>query len=362
MNLPIDIKDVTAQWLTEALSVNYPGTEVKSAQLVDVLWGTGTKLLIEVTYNAMGNESLLPPSVVVKGGFNPVQRETLEHTYIGEVRFYRDVLPYVGTNTAKCYFAGNDAENHQHIVILENLNLRGVEFGRVSQPLSYHQAASILDELAKIHARWWCHSSLRAGGLLADLRYRDPLPDSHMNIGKHAHRQLELSNWQACIRAPRGAVISTEFHDRARMKNALRKLSEFSHGGPTCVLHGDPHLGNLYFDRGGKAALLDWQGLAKGHWSRDVPYFLVSSLDISDRRRWDAPLVAYYLERLKTHGVIDPPSFESAWDAYRRQILDGLFYWLVNTIDMQSEENNCAVTPRFAAAALDLGTLALLEA
>jgi hypothetical protein len=34
----------------------------------------------------------------------------------------------------------------------------------------------------------------------------------------------------------------------------------------------------------------------------------------------------------------------------------GLYYWLVNPVEFQAEINNCAVAPRFAQAAIDLGT------
>ena len=42
------------------------------------------------------------------------------------------------------------------------------------------------------------------------------------------------------------------------------------------------------------------------------------------------------------------------------QIMDGLFYWLVNPEEFQTEINNCAVAPRFAMAALDVDTSALV--
>lgn len=93
-----------------------------------------------------------------------------------------------------------------------------------------------------------------------------------------------------------------------------------------------------------------------------MTYFLVSALDIADRRRWDRALLSYYLERLKHYGVSNAPDFDSAWNCYRLQIVYGLYYWLVNPVEFQAEVNNCAVAPRFAMAALDLDTLPLLEA
>ena len=92
IRLPVKIEEVTAAWLTEALSVNYPGVEVVSANLDGVLWGTGTKVAVRVEYNRIGRESGLPGSLIVKGGFSE-HRRVMQLCYLLEVRFYRDLLP-----------------------------------------------------------------------------------------------------------------------------------------------------------------------------------------------------------------------------------------------------------------------------
>jgi hypothetical protein len=84
-------------------------------------------------------------------------------------------------------------------------------------------------------------------------------------------------------------------------------------------------------------------------------------MDIEDRKRGDKALIAYYLSRLAYYGVANPPSFEAAMEAFRIQIFDGLFYWLVNPVEWQVELNNCAVVPRFAQAALDYDSFGLID-
>ena len=81
-----------------------------------------------------------------------------------------------------------------------------------------------------------------------------------------------------------------------------------------------------------------------------------SPIDANGTRRCSS----YYLERLAANGVSNPPDFESAWQAFRRQIIDGLYFWLVNPVELQAEVNNCAVAPRFAMAALDHDTFELM--
>ena len=70
-------------------------------------------------------------------------------------------------------------------------------------------------------------------------------------------------------------------------------------------------------------------------------------------------MLDHYLGVLRSHGV-EPPDFDSAWNAYRIQSVYGLYYWLVNPVEFQVEVNNCAVASRFAFAAIDHDTFRLL--
>lgn len=358
ISLPVKAEEVTAQWLGEALSFNYPGVEVTALDADIPVWGTGTKIRVRPQYNQVGQKLGLPPSLIIKGGFAE-HRELMEDTYIHEVRFYRDLRPQLDINVPACFFAGDDSANKQHIVILEDLNLRAVDFCRVQKPLSFEQARQFLDGQARYHARWWNDPALTEGEL-AWLGLWDVLPDPPH--GAYAHSRLEADTWGSIIKLPRAVALPRQFLDLDWMKRALGVLSEFCReAADTCFLHADHHLGNLYFDADGTAGVLDWQSPSRGHWSHDVTYFIVSALDIADRRKWDKALLAYYLARLEHYGVTNPPDFDSAWEAFRLQIIDGLYYWLVNPEEFQIEINNCAVAPRFAMAALDVDTPALIK-
>ena len=51
--------------------------------------------------------------------------------------------------------------------------------------------------------------------------------------------------------------------------------------------------------------------------------------------------------------MADAPDEATAWAAIRAHIVYGLFYWTVNPVEWQAEENNSSVAPRFAWAAVD---------
>jgi aminoglycoside phosphotransferase (APT) family kinase protein len=184
------------------------------------------------------------------------------------------------------------------------------------------------------------------------------MPD--LPTGIYQRGQLVPATYAGFMQLPRGTAVPRQFHDNARMAAAMEALRQVDQDAPLSLLHADAHLGNMYFTGDGTPGFLDWQALAVGSYSQDVTYFIVSSLDIAQRPKWEKPLLMYYLERLKGYGASPVPDFPDAWQSYVKHIIYGLFYWLVNPVSFQAEMNNCAVAPRFAMAALEHDTLGKL--
>lgn len=355
--LPLTSEEVTAGWLTEALRVRYPSVTVTSLRSAPTVQGTASKIRVHLTYDAAGQAAGLPPTMIVKGGFS-AHRELMYYVYMLEARFYAELASRLPTiRVPHCYYAGWSDAERQAIVVLEDLDARGATFCRVQKPLTYAQAASQLDLQAAYHAQWWMSPAFEPGGELAWIDPIDPLPEGE--AGAYQRGQLKPEVYAHFMQLPRGLAVSKAFHDRDRMEAAMERLRVVDREGPYCFIHLDPHLGNLYIDADGAAGLLDWQAPRKGPWVHDFAYFLISSLDMLDRREWERPLLEHYLAALRGHGVAAPP-FDEAWQAYRQQAVYGLYYWLVNPVEFQVEENNCAVAPRFALAAIDHDTFRLL--
>jgi aminoglycoside phosphotransferase (APT) family kinase protein len=144
-----------------------------------------------------------------------------------------------------------------------------------------------------------------------------------------------------------------------RMRRALDNLAEYHRGFPVCLVNGDTHLGNLYEEADGTPGFFDMQ-LARAPWQTDVAYHIVCALDIADRPRWEESLLTPYLSRRVAHGVRDTPDFDAAMEAYRREIVYGLFIFLINETRFQTEAVNTAYAARFGDAAVHHGTMDLL--
>jgi aminoglycoside phosphotransferase (APT) family kinase protein len=149
--------------------------------------------------------------------------------------------------------------------------------------------------------------------------------------------------------------LPTELTDAQRCIDLFWGFVEKSEEGPQTLLHGDLHVGNVYFD-GGDAALCDWQVLGRGSPAFDVAYLIGSAMTIDDRRNAEQELLRRYLDALAAAGVADAPEPDEMWSLYRVHMAYGLYAWLTNLEAFQQGDIIDEVIGRFAAAVLDLNT------
>jgi aminoglycoside phosphotransferase (APT) family kinase protein len=132
--------------------------------------------------------------------------------------------------------------------------------------------------------------------------------------------------------------------------------------GPTTLMHGDPHLGNLFVD-GDEVGFLDWACVCRGPGLRDFAYFVCSSVDTELRRDEQDALLRRYLEVLAESGA-PAPDFDAAFLAYRRFAASG---WVAAVATyavgsrMQSLEVGRRAVARANATIGDLDTAGLIR-
>ena len=347
MHLPTSLTDISAQWLTELLAKNAPGLIVDSVAIVDVQHGACTKVRLA----ARTNRNDFPSSLMMKVGFEP-HSTNMRSMHVNEYHAYADLLPTVQLNAPKCFGSALD-EDGRGLVVLEDLCLRDVKFLTLQEPIGFELAKQYLEGLAKFHARWWNAPDLNT-------RFGWAPDTSETGVAHYFHLLKTADQFQRYATAPRGAAMPKILLDPERIRAAHLAMTEAhkTENMAMVVNHGDMHLGNLYLDADGTPGFLDMQP-RRGAWSIDVSYFLIAGIDVVDRRRWEAALLQHYLHCLAQEGV-DTPSFDSAWAAYRRDVVWGLLIWLLNSSQFQTEANNTAAAVRFAMAMIDHDTFGVL--
>jgi len=351
--LPLSLEEITPDWLGAALSQRAPGVQVRSAEVVDVMRSTTTKVRLQLELNDAGRAAGIPERVILKGGFEEHSRE-LHRMHLREVRGYRDVFPEIPLPSPACYFADYDPERRQGIVIMDDLQARGVTFCHALQPQSPEQVARRLGVLARFHAASWDSEALKPGGRWDDIvDFFDVMRDFF-------DRYSAPDVWRAYIELPRGAATSVRFHDRDWLVRSWDLLTAFARQLPHCLLHGDIHLGNLYIDTDGTPGFFDTLA-SRGPGMLEVSYHVSAALDSGERRQAEAALVQHYLDELGRAGVRAPP-IDEAMRQYGLFLLYGHFIWMTTDAYRQTEAVNTANAARVSAAMLDCDTIGLLDA
>jgi Ecdysteroid kinase-like family len=350
MQLPMTLEGITPEWLSAALSFDDPGVVVKDVAIIQVIRGAATKVRIRVKYGE-GTARSLPETLWVKSGFETHHEfvEGVLGVYTREAQVFSDLIPMYDVRTPKSYFAKSQTSPAQAVIILEDLLDRDVRFNVVTEPLTAAEVASGLENLAKQHGQSWEDPRLEKFPYL-DFPLRGPIRRVFYDFVEDADKYFK---------ALRGYAVPIALHSPVRLGAGLQSYIAHAASGPSCFLHGDTHVGNTYKEKNGSVCFLDWQTSCKGNWSHDVSSFLVSAMDVEDRRRHEKDLISYYLKHLSEYGG-RAPDFANAWDDYRRGCFLGFLAWLGNSDDWQSPVINLATFSRFGYAMLDHDVYAAL--
>jgi hypothetical protein len=233
---------------------------------------------------------------------------------LAEAMFYRDLRDSLGVRTLRCVHAEVDADTLDNVVVTEDLAGAGAVFldGRTS--CTPDQVAEGLAQLAELHAATWRDARWAGAPWLASRLQRTTV---HRGVAEIAQN----------FDGPNGAGVPPAVRDAERLFDAYRALGAAApQADPWCVVHADPHIGNVYLDPGGRTSFLDWQLVQRGPWYLDVGYHVAAMLTVDDRRAHEAALVAHYLDRLAAAGV-DPPGGADVERGLRLGLVHGFYLW-----------------------------------
>jgi hypothetical protein len=340
-HVPRRVEDITSEWLSQALQ-----TGVTDVVVAEVVGGTATKVRLRLAYDA---PAPLPATMCLKAGMG-------EHAafmapvgiYATEARFFRDELSHSKVRAPRAYWADVDDEDFGAI-LMEDLCRPSVRFCSARTPLTVAEVSSALENLATLHASRWNSEWLSSADWLE--HFADP-----NSKGRAYFSMLGADAVAGFINEPeRSAVIPDDLRDARRSLDLFWGFVSVSDAGPQTLLHGDAHVGNLYFDDG-HAALCDWQVAGRGSPAFDVAYLVGSAMSTKLRRQTEQQLVQHYLAALSRAGVADVPTFDDMWELYRAHMAYGYFAWLTNPEAFQPRDIITETLQRFGHAVIDLQT------
>ena len=340
--IPLDVADATPAWLSAAL-----GAAVDAVTVLDAHSGTTGRARLGVEY-ADGASG--PASVFLKlAPFDERQRRFVDAVGLGvaEARFYRDVGAEVPIRIPAVHHAEIDDDGH-FVMVLEDLEAPGLRFPSPDDPDAADVVAAIIESLGRLHARYWGDPRLDGELHWVTEGWRVGFEGAGPFIGKALDRF--------------GDEMGSTFRRLAELYvERAPDIATLLGAGPPTLIHGDPHLGNLFMD-GPTAGFFDWGMVWRATGVRDVAYVLGNSTRTEVRRAHEEELLRIYLHVLAASGI--DLGFDEAWRQYRLLVI---YAWnsATSTAAMgsrwQTEEVGHSGMTHATQAVEDLESVTLLE-
>jgi hypothetical protein len=349
--LPRQLSEISAAWLTQLLQPRYPGIEVLALTAVEVRNGHTTKLRARLELNEVGQRMGIAAHVCLKSNWS----EGFESGDICELeaRLYHLARDWSDAPLPATFFTDWDADGGgRGVVMMEDLGLAAGQFGHSTDHLGVDGVARGLESLATLHAATW--SPLLQEQRWLPVSMANPVDsDGLLRMYNYIKVNLRKPEYQRLL--PKWMYETPELFSHAFDELAAFELEQTS---PSCLIHGDSHQGNSFVRSDGQRIWLDWQLARRGRPWRDVAYFMLGALTVTQRRDDAQRLLQVYREKLISLGAEGVLGQDAAWEQLRRWPVWGMQTWMSNMDDWG--QAGLPMVERFFAAAEDFDTVRLL--
>ncbi|KAI1851352.1 hypothetical protein JX266_003427 [Neoarthrinium moseri] len=334
--LPALPSDITVEWLGSKLR-----HKVKSIENTHSIWGTASKLFYAITYEEDETDKNddgegRPTHICIKGVFDPKMIEAQPWTVSlaqREAEFFSKVAPQVRNMIfPKGWWSGMGEK--QGIAIMNDLTKEGCSFAADVASYEVKKVMNGVEQLAALHAQYWGQSQ-----------------EDHPWIWNNYDPALKFicTPWDDVVRQLGRPQLPEHLMNGKLCNEALNRY--FAERNPRfrTLLHGDTHIGNIYFTAEGKIGFLDWSAFHFGSCFHDIVYHMTAMLSIEDRRSHEMEILDHYLDALHQMGG---PKFDrndpEVMIEYRRSFMTNVI-WLVCPDGLQSKERVAMLCERAVA-------------
>ena len=343
--IPASVDDLTSEWFSEALAVDVTGFEVVKAH-------SGTTGRARVRLHSDG---AVPETLFLKlQPFDPQQREYVRMVGMGvaEASLYAEAGHDLPVRIPQVWHSAFDEADGSFVMVLEDLTASGCRFPTVDDDGVVGVAESLMDESAKLHARYW-------GQDLPWVRSRA------LGSGNEPHQQARLGRLSQIVQVAIdrfAADLPTQFRALAELfVGRPADIGRLWNEGDPTLIHGDNHIGNLFVD-GPRTGFFDWAVACRAPAMRDISYVHCNSLPTEVRRDEENGLIARDRHAMAGLGVeLDDQRIE---EEYR---LFATYSWMsaVTTAAMGSQWQAISIGQpamiRTTQAIIDLDSLDVLQ-
>ncbi|KAH8657822.1 kinase-like domain-containing protein [Xylariales sp. PMI_506] len=343
--LPALPEEVTAEWLGSKL-----GHKIKKLTMTRTIFGTASKLFFSIEYeDEVADPKSRPTDICVKGVFDPAMIASQPWTVSlaqREADFFSKIAPIIKHMGYPTAWWGGTSEK-QGIAIMSDLSKEGCTFAPEVAAYPLDKIKSGAAQIAGLHAQFWGKS-------------QEDYPWIWNNYDPAM--TFMVRPWDSIVREEGRPEIPEYLMDGARVNKALDKYYAQRNPKFRTLLHGDTHIGNIYFTAEGETRFLDWSAFHFASCFHDLVYFMTTNMTIEDRRAHEMEVLEYYLETLhKLGGPKFDRNDEELMIEYKRSFMTNVI-WVICPAGLQSKERVDELCRRTIATWVDHKVIEVIEA
>ncbi len=321
MELPETTKDITVDWLNQALHENGFLGNANIISFEQEKIGVGRGFLSDMAKLTLAYDRdapHLPGTMIPKlPPSYPSARELVMRVNLfeREIRFYNEMAPQSPLRTPGLIYSAIDSENQRYVLLMEDCS-RYTEADPHLEGLTYQQTKIIALKIADFHARWWDDENLFSFPWLLNIKEPDRAAFFIDN---------RRANWDACTRIEdfRQALPDGGWEAGLKINEHFAWFMESMPDDKLTILHWDLRADNLFFDWDtpqDPLVVFDWATPSIERGARDLSFTIGFSMATELRRQVEKEIVKLYYQRLLDRGV-SGYSFDECWTDYLRGLL-----------------------------------------
>lgn len=323
--------ELSVEWLQAALKGQLGGATISDFAFTPIGVGEGFMgQLARVTLTYAGAAPDAPNTLIAK--FAAGREDTREMArdqslYRREIGFYRDIGQAVGVRVPHCFYSDFDESSQRFVMLLEDM-APGEPSDQVVGT-SKETSRRVIEEFAKLHAKWWNNDQL-----------------DQYQWGKWIINETPMDEALVLLQNSIKQVEATGSFDRyPEMKRLMYLLPPLFRLDPAppypfSLTHGDLRSDNIIqpSDAGGEFCVLDWQLSGKGDPVNDIARWMAQSISIEDRKATEQDLLKLYHSKLLEHGVTGY-SYKKFINGYKMNLVVILvmFSMSIDSVDRSSD-------------------------
>ena len=335
-NFPKDFSELSIEYLNKVLFPKLKSEIISYKEGEKIEPGfTGKIVRIIPQYKEnKENKENLPKSFIIKFHTDNINIRTFMSkikAYEKEIKIYEILNKINKLNTPQIFHSQIDSEGTNYIVIMEDLNSKGLFNMSKENPLDINILKLIVEYFAELHSTFWGKERQTNIEWINDYNFGNYMKEFTINNFDKKKNFFIFNNKK---------ILNENLINIIKNINILELYEKIEpnsdkNRGRTTLLHGDTQIGNLLINKDkNKMAMIDWQYINIGLGLKDIILFIGITLDENSIKENDINELKYlYYNSLVKKGInYDKNLYEEDWKNL-------CMISLCNIISASAEEN-----------------------